>query len=412
MTASGPQDHDIAAETAKANAAAAQECPDPLATETEIDSVEGEITEGKEEETLYVAGQWQLMWWKFRKHKMAMLAGVILILLYLVAAFCEFVAPYDPEAYFIRYKLAPPTMIHIFDAEGKLRAPFIYHRERSKDPETLRDIYTDDPTTRYSIRLFVKGVPYKLWGLFEMDVHLFGLGPEVKEQAVLLVGADRMGRDLFSRLCYGARLSLSIGLIGVFLSLFLGVLLGGVSGYYGGRVDTLIQRVIEFIRTIPSIPLWMALSAALPPDWPVIRMYFGITIILSLIGWTGMARVVRGRFLALREEDFVLAARLCGSSELRIILRHMVPSFLSYIIANLTLAIPGNILGETGLSFIGLGLRAPAISWGVLLQEAQNVRSLSQAPWVFAPAVAVVLTVFAFNFLGDGMRDAADPYAR
>lgn len=376
------------------------------------DSIIEEEIVAQAEEQLYVAGQWQLMWWKFRKHKMALVGGAILILFYLVAIFSEFVAPYDPEAFFIRYKMAPPTQIHIFDTEGKLHAPFVYQRNRTKDPETLRDIYTDDTTIRHTVHFFAKGTPYKFWGIFDADIHLFGLNVDREEQGVFLVGADRLGRDLFSRLCYGARISLSIGLIGVFLSLILGVVLGGISGYYGGRIDTIIQRVIEFIRTIPSIPLWMALSAALPPDWPVLRMYFGITLILSLIGWTGMARVVRGRFLALRQEDFVLAARLCGSNELRIILRHMAPSFLSHIIASLTLSIPGTILGETGLSFIGLGLRAPAISWGVLLQEAQNVRSLAQAPWVFAPAIAVVLTVFAFNFLGDGLRDAADPYAR
>jgi peptide/nickel transport system permease protein len=280
--------------------------------------------------------------------------------------------------------------------------------------ETLRDIYTENPETRYPIHFFVKvNEPYKLWGILETDIKLFGLAPEVEDQQVLLLGADRLGRDLFSRLCYGARISLSIGLVGVFLSLVLGIVLGGISGYYGGRVDMVIQRIIEFIRTIPSVPLWMALSAALPADWPVLRMYFGITIVLSLVGWTGMARVVRGRFLALRQEDFVLAARLSGSGEFRIMMRHMVPSFLSYIIASLTLSIPGQILGETGLSYIGLGLRAPAISWGVLLQEGQNVRSLAQAPWLlFGPAVSVILTVFAFNFLGDGLRDAADPYAR
>jgi len=366
-----------------------------------------------EEERIYVAGQWQLMWWKFRRHKMAIVGAIILIVFYLIGAFCEFVAPYDPEAYFIRYKMAPPTPIHIFDATGKLRGPFIYHRDRSQDRETLRDIYTENRDIIYPLHFFVKGSPYKLWGIWKSEIHLFGLAPDIEEQAVFLVGADRMGRDLFSRLCYGARLSLSIGLIGVFLSLALGIVLGGISGYYGGRVDTVIQRVIEFIRTIPTIPLWMALSAALPADWPVVKMYFGITIILSLVGWTGMARVVRGRFLSLRQEDFVLAARLCGSSEFRIIIRHMVPSFLSYIIASLTLSIPGQILGETGLSYLGLGLRAPAISWGVLLQEAQNVRSLAMAPWLlFGPAVSVILTVFAYNFLGDGLRDAADPYAR
>ncbi len=367
---------------------------------------------GVEEERLYVASQWQLMWWKFRRHKMAVISGVVLILLYLVAIFAEFVAPYDPQAFFVRYKMAPPTPVRIIDANGRLTRPFVYQRVRDRDPETLASIYTEDRSIAFPIRFFIRQTPYKLWGAFETDIHLFGIDADLEEQAVFLLGADRLGRDIFSRLCYGARISLSIGLIGVLLSLVLGIFLGGVSGYYGGRIDTIIQRVIEFIRTIPNIPLWMALSAALPPDWPVVRLYFGITIILSLIGWTGMARVVRGRFLSLREEDFVMAARLCGSGEVRIILRHMVPSFLSHIIASLTIAIPGTILGETGLSFIGLGLRAPAISWGVLLQEAQNVRSLAQAPWVFWPAVAVVLTVFAFNFLGDGLRDAADPYAR
>ncbi|MGC9522721.1 MAG: ABC transporter permease [Anaerolineae bacterium] len=387
------------------------ECPTPIDPDAEVDAI-GEEEVAEEEERLYVASQWQLMWWKFRRHKMAMVSGVILILFYLIGIFAEFVAPYDPTAYFVRYKLAPPTPIRIIDSEGRLRRPFIYGRIRDRDPETLAYIYEDDTSTIYPITFFVRGTPYKMWGLWETDVHLFGIGADREEQGVILFGADRMGRDLFSRLCYGARISLSIGLVGVLLSLFLGIFLGGVSGYYGGRIDTIIQRVIEFIRTIPNIPLWMALSAALPPDWPVVRLYFGITVILSLIGWTGMARVVRGRFLQLREEDFVLAARLSGSSETRIILRHMAPSFLSHIIASLTLSIPGTILGETGLSFIGLGLRAPAISWGVLLQEAQNVRSLSQAPWVFAPAITVVLTVFAFNFVGDGLRDAADPYAR
>ncbi len=406
MTATEPQDRKIHAEVLEESSVPA-EVVAPLAMIEEI------AEDAAEEERLYVAGQWQLMWWKFRKHKMALVGAAILIVFYLIGIFCEFVAPYDPEAYFIRYKMAPPTPVRIFDATGKLYAPFIYHRDRSKDPETLRDIYTENPDIIYPIHFFVKGPTYKLWGIWEADISLFGLAPEIEDQQVFLLGADRMGRDLFSRLCYGARLSLSIGVIGVFLSLGLGIVLGGISGYYGGRIDTVIQRVIEFIRTIPTIPLWMALSAALPADWPVVKMYFGITIILSLVGWTGMARVVRGRFLSLRQDDFVLAARLCGSSEMRIILRHMVPSFLSYIIASLTLSIPGQILGETGLSYLGLGLRAPAISWGVLLQEAQNVRSLAQAPWLlFAPAVAVVLTVFAYNFLGDGLRDAADPYAR
>jgi peptide/nickel transport system permease protein len=368
--------------------------------------------EKKVEETVAVAGPGKLMWWKFRKHKMAVASGIFLIIIYIIAIFCEFVAPYAPDDTFIRYKLAPPTKVHIIDAQGKLHFPFVYEIVRTRDPETLRNIYTENTETIFPIKLFTHGTSYKFWGLWETDVHLFGLDVQHAEQGIMLIGADRLGRDLFSRMIYGARISLSIGLVGVFLSLVLGVVIGGISGFYGGVVDTAIQRVIEFIRSIPTIPLWMGLSAALPATWPVIRIYFGITIILSLVSWTGMARVVRGRFLAMREEDFILAARLVGSSEPRIILVHMVPSFLSHIIASLTLSVPGMILSETGLSFLGLGLRAPAISWGVLLQEAQNVTSIALAPWVFWPAAAVVLTVLAFNFLGDGLRDAADPYSR
>jgi peptide/nickel transport system permease protein len=369
------------------------------------------VARSKEEERIFVATQWQLMWWKFRKHKMAMLSGALIIVFYFIAAFCEFAAPYDPELTFIKYKFAPPTKFHLRDAEGRWHAPFVYKIERTRDPETLRNLYNEDTTVRYPVRFFVHGTPYELWGVFPSDLHLFGLDVPHEEQGIFLVGADRLGRDLFSRLCYGARISLSIGMVGVFLSLTVGILLGGISGYYGGVVDTAIQRTIEFIRSIPSTPLWMSLSAALPANWPVVRVYFGVTIILSLISWTGMARVVRGRFLALREEDFVMSARLCGSSELRVITRHMVPSFLSYIIASLTLSIPGMILSETGLSFIGLGLRAPAISWGVLLQEAQNLQSIVLAPWLLLPGFAVIITVLVLNITGDGLRDAADPYS-
>ncbi|MBM4460699.1 MAG: ABC transporter permease [Chloroflexi bacterium] len=363
-------------------------------------------------ENVYVAPPWKLMWWRFRRHKMAMVSAVVLIVFYFTAAFCEFVAPYDPDAPFIQYKYSSPTKIHIRDAEGQFRAPFVYQTKRGLDPNTLQIGYSEDKTIRYTIQFFVQGFDYKLLGLIPADIHLFGIPVAGENQGVFLFGADRLGRDVFSRIAYGARLSLSLGLVGVLLSLVLGVILGGVSGYFGGWIDTLVQRTIEFIRTIPTIPLWMTLSAALPADWPVTRVYFGITVILSLVGWTFMARVVRGRFLAMREEDFVLAARLNGAREMRIIVRHMVPSFLSYIIAALTLAIPGMILAETGLSFLGLGLRPPAISWGVLLQEAMNLRSLVLAPWVLWPGAAVVISVLAFNFVGDGMRDAADPYAR
>lgn len=381
-----------------------------MTTQAEADL--GEYGEEEKEEKIYVASYWLLMWWRFRKHKMAMVSAVIIFLAYFTAAFCEFVAPYNPENVFAQFKLAPPTKIHIRDEEGRFHMPFVYRTVVERDPETLRRTYVEDKTERYPIKLFVRGVEYKLWGIIPSNIHLFGVDAPSEEVRIFLLGADRLGRDVFTRVAYGARISLSIGLVGVFVSLILGVVIGGISGYYGGRIDNFIQRTIEFIRSIPEIPMWMALSAALPPDWPVVRVYFGITIILSLIHWTGLARVVRGRFLSLREEDFIMAARLAGSSEMRIILRHMVPSFLSYLIAALTLAIPGMILSETGLSFIGLGLRAPAISWGVLLQEAQNLRSVVIAPWVLTPALAVVITVLAFNFLGDGLRDAADPYAR
>lgn len=365
-----------------------------------------------EDEKIYVASYFQLMWWRFLKHRMAVISAVVIVLLYFVAAFAEFVAPYDPEQSFIKYKFAPPTDIHIIDAEGNLRRPFVYKIIRERDPETLRNIYTEDTSTRYPIRFFVRSTEYELWGLFDTNWHLYGLEVPQEEQGIFLMGADRLGRDLFSRMAYGARISLTIGLVSVVISLVIGILLGGISGFYGGSLDNAIQRLIEFIRSIPEIPLIMALAAALPADWPVVRLYFGVTILLSFVGWTGLARVVRGRFLSMREEDFVMAARFAGSSEMRIILRHMAPSFLSHIIASLTLAIPGIILSETGLSFIGLGLRAPAISWGVLLQEAQNLRSVALAPWVLTPGLAVVIAVLAFNFLGDGIRDAADPYAK
>ena len=379
---------------------------------TNPDQAEIPLDEEKVEERVAVAPPLTLMWWKFRKHKAALISGIFLILLYIIAIFAEFVAPYGPDDAFVRYTLAPPSQIHLIDSQGQFRGPFVYKIIRKIDMETLAKIYTEDTSTVYPIKLFAQGSPYKLWDLIPADIHLFGLDVAQDEQGVMVFGADRLGRDMFSRVVYGARISLSIGLVGVFASLILGIVIGGISGYFGGAVDNFIQRLIEFVRSIPTIPLWMGLSAALPSDMPVIQVYFGITIILSLVSWTGMARVVRGRFLALREEDFVLAARLTGSSQTRIILVHMVPSFLSHIIASLTLSIPGMILSETGLSFIGLGLRAPAISWGVLLQEAMNVSAIALAPWVFWPAVAVVMAVLSFNFLGDGLRDAADPYTR
>ena len=364
---------------------------------------------GEIETRVHVASQWLLMWWKFKAHKLALYSGVFIILLYLVILFCEPLAPSEPLAYNSNYTYAPPQRIRIFH-EGRLVRPYVYALKQEIEPEALRRIFTEDRETRIPLGFFVKGIPYKMWGLIESDVHLFG--PQDPEQIVHLMGADRLGRDLMSRIIYGTRISLSIGLVGVAISFFLGTLLGGISGYYGGTIDTVIQRVIEFLRSVPTIPLWMGLAAAVPSDWPPLRIYFSITVILSVIGWTGLARSVRGRFLSLREEDFVVCARLDGASEYRVIMRHMVPSFASHMIASITLAIPGMILSETSLSFLGLGLQPPVISWGVLLQEAQNIRSVSSAPWLLLPAVGVIVTVLSLNFFGDGLRDAADPYGR
>ncbi len=362
------------------------------------------------EERIFVATQWQLMWWRFRKHKMAMVGTIVLIGLYLIAIFCEFLAPYDPNESRKLLSVVQAQGIHFFD-QGKFTwPPFVYGYERKRDPVTLRLTYTPDPNKKYPVRLFVHGLPYKLLGLIPTDVHLFGV--EGEGATIFLFGTDTLGRDVFSRVMYGTRISMSVGLVSIALSFMLGITLGGAAGYFGGNLDILIGRIIEFLRSIPSIPLWMGLSAALPGTWPPLRVYFGITIILSLIGWTGLAQVVRGRFLSLREEDFVMAARISGASEWRIIFRHLVPSFLSYIIASLTLSIPGVILSETSLSFLGLGLRPPVISWGVLLQDAQNLHAVALAPWLLIPGLFVVIAVLAYNFMGDGLRDAADPYSR
>jgi peptide/nickel transport system permease protein len=361
-----------------------------------------------QEETVYTASQWQLMWWKFRKHKMAIVAVFLLAFLYVLGIFAEFISPYDPSIYDEMFSYAPPQRIHFVDANGRFSLrPFVYVTKRSRDPVSLRPIFEEDLEKPLSIKLFVHSHPYKMWGLWEADLHLYGV--ESDEGRVMILGADRMGRDMVSRLITGTRISLSVGLIGVLMSLMLGIVLGGISGYYGGFADTAIQRAIEFLRSIPTIPLWMALSAAVPRDWTTVQVYFAITVILSLISWTGLARVVRGRFLTLRTEDFVMAATLSGANEMRVILRHMVPSFLSHIIASLTLNIPRMILSETSLSYLGLGLRSPAISWGVLLQESQNLATVAMAPWLLSPGLMVVLAVLAFNFVGDGMRDAADP---
>ena len=391
------------------------ESKESQARASSIDTADDEVIASASEERIFVATQWQLMWWRFRKHKMAMVAAVILIGLYLVALLPEFMAPYDPQETRKLRSQVQPTRIRFVDQDGKFGLrPFIYGIDRVRDPDTLRLIYTPNPEKKRELHFFVRGHPYKFIGLIPSDIHLFGVdeADDGEEGGIFIMGTDLLGRDVFSRMMYGTRISLSIGLIGITFSFFFGITLGGLSGYYGGTLDMIIQRLIEFLRSVPSIPLWMALSAALPATWPPLRVYFGITVILSFLSWTGLARIVRGRFLALREEDFIMAARLAGSNELRIIFRHMVPSFTSYIIASLTLSVPGMILSETSLSFLGLGLRPPVISWGVMLQGGQNLQAVAQSPWLLSPGFFVVVTVLAFNFLGDGLRDAADPYSR
>ena len=356
-----------------------------------------------------IASQWQLTWWAFRKHKLAMISLWVIGLFYLVSVFAGFVAPDNPSKQNRRAVYHPPQMIHFVDrSENSIRIrPYVWKMDRHRDPDTLAVTYANSGEKIY-LRLFGRGPEYEWWGLWKADMKLFAtVKPRDK---FFIFGADRLGRDMFSRIAYGTRISMSIGLVGVAISLVLGIVLGGLSGYYGGRTDAIIQRLIEFVLSLPAIPIWLALAASLPPSWPIYKQYFVITLIVSLVGWTELGRVVRGRFLAMKNEDFVIAARLDGASEARVIFRHMLPSLTSHIIASLTLAIPLMILAETGLSFLGLGLQPPAISWGVLLKEAQNIISISQAPWLFIPGGFVIMAVLAFNFLGDGMRDAADPY--
>jgi len=367
--------------------------------------------EDVEDVRLTVTPQWKLIWWRFRKHHMAMVGGVVLIVLYLIALFADVVAPQDPSAINGRFRLAGPTPITFIDPDGQFTFwPGVNPQQIQRDPVTLRLSYVPDTSIWYPIQLVGRGSSYKLWGVFDMDIHMLTLGPEAPDQTFFLLGTDRLGRDVFSRVIHGGRLSLSIGLVSVALTFLLGIVLGGISGYFGGVIDTVVQRTIEFLRSIPRIPLWMGLAAAIPPKWPLEYTYFAITLIIALIEWTRLAREVRGRFLSLREEDFVLAARLSGAREKRIIFRHMLPSFMSHIIASVTLRIPSTILAETTLSFLGLGLREPAMSWGVLLQDAQNIQAVALSPWLMLPAIPLIIAIISFNFLGDGLRDAADPY--
>jgi peptide/nickel transport system permease protein len=352
-----------------------------------------------------VATQRRLMWWRFRKHHLALIAGIVVILFYLVVIFADFLACADPYATDAGRSLIPPQPIHWIDGGFH---PYVYPVTGSRDQITFQRIYQVDTSQKLPVSFFVHGYEYKLFGLFETDIHLFGV--EGSPDALAVLGTDALGRDVYSRLLLATRTSLTIGLVGVALGLVFGVILGGISGYFGGWVDTWIQRVIEVLNSIPTIPLWLGIAAAIPKTWSVTQVFFAFSIIISFVAWTDLARVVRGRILQVRREDFIVAAELAGSRPRRIIFVHMVPLFTSHIIAATTLALPTMIIFETALSFLGLGLRPPAISWGVMLQQAQNIGALVLSPWLMVPVIPVIVVILAFNFLGDGLRDAADPY--
>jgi peptide/nickel transport system permease protein len=359
-----------------------------------------------EQERYYMASQWRMMWWKLKRHRLAVLSGAILAFMYFTILISEFLSPYALDSRHIHHIYAPPQSIHLFH-EGSFVGPFVFGFRYELNMDTLQRVYTVDKSDVQPVRFFCQGDAYDFWGLIPADFHL--MCPSEKG-TLFLLGTDRLGRDMLSRILYGTRISLTVGLIGITISFVLGIVIGGMAGYYGGWVDNITQRFIEVLRSFPELPLWMALSAALPVTWSPILIYFGITLILGLLDWTGLARAVRSKLLALREEDFCTAAQLMGASPQRIIGRHLLPSFMSHLIASATLSIPGMILGETALSFLGLGLRPPITSWGVLLNEAQNINVVALYPWLMLPVVPVIIVVLAFNFLGDGLRDAADPY--
>lgn len=359
-----------------------------------------------EQAKVYQASQLRLMWWKFRKHRLALVSGIFLAALYFGILICEFLAPYNLHTRNMDYIYAPPQRVHLFH-DGQFVGPFVYGRQMTLDMDTLKRNYIEKQDDIQRIHFFCKGDSYRFWGLIEGNRHF--VCPAENGQ-LFLAGTDRLGRDVLSRIIYGARISLTIGLVGISFSFLLGIVIGGLAGYHGGIFDLIVQRIIEVLQSIPSIPLWLALAAIMPITWSPALIYFGITVILGLLDWTGLARAVRSKLLALREEDYVLAAQLMGARSSRIIGRHLIPGFMSHLIATATLSIPSMILGETALSFLGLGLRAPITSWGILLTEARSVNVIAFYPWLLLPMLPVILVIMAFNFLGDGLRDAADPY--
>jgi peptide/nickel transport system permease protein len=353
---------------------------------------------------------WSLTWRRFRRSRVGVIGAAVIVALYLVCLVLpEFFAPYGPETKNSAYFGGPPQLVRVVDAEGGFHwPPFVYGTERRVDPRTMQRIFSEDTDVRIPVGIFVRGEPYRLFGFIPGDIHLFGA---LDGSHVHLLGTDRVGRDVLSRSIHAGRLSLSMGLVGVTISLVLGAILGTIAGYYGGMVDNALMRTTEVLMSFPSLPLWMTLAAAVPPDWPPTAVYIGITSILALIAWGSLAREVRGKVLSLREDEYILAARVLGASERRIILRHLLPGCLSHLIVVATLAVPAMIIAETALGFLGLGVKPPMVSWGVLLNEAQNIRSLAHTPWLLFPAIPVIVTILAFNFAGDGMRDAADPYS-
>lgn len=381
----------------------------PGAPDAELASTTELVSASQAEDRVSVAPNWKLVWWRFRKNKLAVASAIVLIIFYLIVLVPDFFATQDPQMTTARLAFIPPQRIAFFNHGYFMSVPAVIGQ---RNKITLRMEWTVNPEKRIGIRLLAPGYQYEVLGLFTTNVHLLGLADPEETDGFYLLGTDQLGRDQWSRLMFGTRTSMTVGLIAVLLSVILGVLLGGISGYFGGLPDMIIQRLIEILQSLPTIPIWLAMTAALPRNWPPTRVFFAITIILAFIGWTTLGREVRGRFLSLREEDFVLAAELSGASRFRIIVYHMVPSFSSHIIATSTLAIPVMIISETSLSFLGLGIRPPAISWGVLLQEAQNIQTVAQASWLLMPGLAVILAVLAFNLVGDGLRDAADPYSR
>lgn len=363
------------------------------------------------QEKYYMSSQWQLMGRKLLRHKLAIISFIVLGLLYIGMIFADFIAPQGLEDFSATYSNAPPTKIHMFH-EGEFVGPFVYSYSIEYDVYANK-IFTENTDVPYKISFLVKGTKYKLFGLIPMETHLFGIDQSVEENSdvrVMIFGSDKLGRDIFSRILLGSKVSLTVPLLGTAISFILAVAIGGVSGYYGGMIDTVIQRIIEVVMSFPTLPLWMALSAAIPAGISVTKVFILITVIMSLVSWPGLARTVRGKFLSLKKEDYIMAARLAGISDFNIIIKHLVPGFMSYLIVNLTLGIPNMIIGETSMSFLGLGMRSPATSWGVLLQECQSIANIANCPWKLIPVLFVVVTVLAFNFLGDGLRDAADPY--